>query len=853
MTPDEQAQLEKIFEKHFGTLADTIKTATGAINKKQASQNLSASEIKALREQVRASTDNLKRSQPAYQKFADVLKGSSQKFIDVTDSIEMLDTAIKQTIDDEKNSNRLHEAAELKKQRRDLESAAVARVAQTAVQNFGVGSVRVAGMLSRGAADFTKDLLSNRGGIETATDLAANAAKLTGNTIGEFGEAVGMAGTALAFLPGIVGKIAKLLVFLGPAVGLLGKTAGSFAAEAVTALGQELVKTQKSFHDITGMGVELAGGMGELRNQAARAGLTVDQLGAVAKAAGSELSNMGIGLGEATKRIAGISHVLRSSDLGTQLQNLGYSFEEQAELGASVAANLAAAGKLRTSSDAAIAAQTAQYGKDLKVLAAVTGEDAKKKLEEARTRAMEADVLAATMAQGGQDAVLKLQAQLASMPDSLKKGYLEFVSTGGSAIADAATNVAITENPKIMDQYRQQLASLSDSSKDQSAALNETLMLTEQTGKYAQENLDLVQAVGMAARFGAQGIAGGAAEINNALIMSGVKIQEGSTKAALAATEAAAKTMDPLTKSVNELDKNAQQMKVALGDQLTGPLTKFADTLRAGIGTVEDALRKLGLDTKDNIKATGSHANENFGGMAGGAAGAIVGGAFGAGLGSVVGPIGTIVGGTVGATVLGWLGEKGGSLIGSYFDSGQGQDIPSKALGGVVSGPSSGFKAMLHGIEAVVPLPDGKTIPVMLNMPDSDLARRDTVPPTPAALNTPKLDLARRDTAIPKTLIADLGSALSRNITNPVNTGNLPNLDQWSEKLGNLLDDLADKVQPVTQSAVASDQSSNSSAITNALRDLIDLTEDQLAQLKEAVDQLRDHKDLTRKLLSATV
>jgi len=41
----------------------------------------------------------------------------------------------------------------------------------------------------------------------------------------------------------------------------------------------------------------------------------------------------------------------------------------------------------------------------------------------------------------------------------------------------------------------------------------------------------------------------------------------------------------------------------------------------------------------------------------------------------------------------------------------------SFAKGGIASGPKSGYKAMLHGTEAVVPLPDGKKIPV--NMQDS--------------------------------------------------------------------------------------------------------------------------------------
>jgi hypothetical protein len=38
-----------------------------------------------------------------------------------------------------------------------------------------------------------------------------------------------------------------------------------------------------------------------------------------------------------------------------------------------------------------------------------------------------------------------------------------------------------------------------------------------------------------------------------------------------------------------------------------------------------------------------------------------------------------------------------------------------KALGGISSGPISGYSEILHGTEAVVPLPDGKTIPVSLD------------------------------------------------------------------------------------------------------------------------------------------
>ena len=34
--------------------------------------------------------------------------------------------------------------------------------------------------------------------------------------------------------------------------------------------------------------------------------------------------------------------------------------------------------------------------------------------------------------------------------------------------------------------------------------------------------------------------------------------------------------------------------------------------------------------------------------------------------------------------------------------------------GGIATGPRSGYAATLHGTEAVIPLPDGKTIPVVM-------------------------------------------------------------------------------------------------------------------------------------------
>jgi hypothetical protein len=58
------------------------------------------------------------------------------------------------------------------------------------------------------------------------------------------------------------------------------------------------------------------------------------------------------------------------------------------------------------------------------------------------------------------------------------------------------------------------------------------------------------------------------------------------------------------------------------------------------------------------------------------------------------------------------------------------------ATGGVLSGPATGFPVVLHGTEAVVPLPDGKTIPVSIDAPQEPTV----TPPPQQTNNTAQLD-----------------------------------------------------------------------------------------------------------------
>ena len=79
------------------------------------------------------------------------------------------------------------------------------------------------------------------------------------------------------------------------------------------------------------------------------------------------------------------------------------------------------------------------------------------------------------------------------------------------------------------------------------------------------------------------------------------------------------------------------------------------------------------------------------------------------GMGTKVGDI------TTGSDDTGFFGKTMNFLgtFGSFFGFAKGGITPVYAAsGGMFKGPKSGYPAMLHGNEAVVPLPDGRSIPV---------------------------------------------------------------------------------------------------------------------------------------------
>lgn len=669
-------EMSALFAKYFGE------------KKPNSAGNVSLADLE---KETKAVVDRLKKSQPVITSFNSLLTGQKKSVEDLTETMESFDKALDEankTLDEAEKTKKI---AEVNNARAATISAARSKAMASSFHNAAVAGLSFADSMIKNSFAFAKELQSGASGLELGTQTTVNTVKAAGKTMTDLTGIATSLGTVFSLIPGPIGLVARGLTMLSMVLGAAVEKATEYTEQGLQYLGDELKNTQKSFVEINSAGAILAGGMTELREEAANAGLYVSQFSAIVKSSQAELALMGLGIGEAAKRIGGVSKELRNSELGMQLRKLGYTAEEQSIISAQVFANLSASGKMRVASDKDVAAQTVQYAKDLKVLATITGEDAKKKMDEARAQAMEADLLARAQAKGG-NAFDILQKQLATLNPAVKKYYMEMISTGGVGV-DAATSIYMTQNPKLREQLEKMLDTFSRGAVTGSAALDETAQLNSKTAAYARENLVNTQAIAIGTRLTGDATLKGVTDIANAYLVAGATQKEGATEAARLAAENAALNNRPLDLSIAKLDEDAQRLRAALSDATTGAITKFAETMRAGIETVDAALKRLGIQTSQNTQAKtepGWFDRHSASLKVAGGAGLM---AAGTAIGTASFGLATPIGLSVAA--------GGASMMANGISE---SNKKGWSTGGISTGPASGHAELLHGTELIVPL-----------------------------------------------------------------------------------------------------------------------------------------------------
>ena len=457
-------------------------------------------------------------------------------------------------------------------------------------------------------------------------------------------------------------------------------------------LSKELNDSIKMMNTFNKMGAGFAGGVQEMRRAAFDAGMNVDQFTATMERATPNLKLMGMTTAGAINKVSDVAFEFGRVKTGgetlrNQLRGLGYTVEEQSELAAQYLANQRAtmtAEQFKNIDSRKVAEQTRQYAVDLKVLADITGKNAKAAMEEARVKSMEADI----MAQLSPEEATKFQAAYAAMPDYAKKGFLEYVSSGGQAITDQATNIGMAQNAQFEQLIKGSYASIKDANMS-ATTINDQVL--KQVSVVGAEQQRIVKESGggiiaMANRLGASGL-GEISSLFNSMLSSGLYSKEAVEKSRQN-QESMAELNNKFTKDIIKFQDNVQNYSISMSARLGSFLQPFTETLDKMtfamnsfvVLTTQGILGKAPpAGSRPGAEATQPYSKDQYL--------------------TDLAALAKLVLVPVLKDIQDWMkaGERRGM-----------------ARGGVATGPMTGYPMTLHGTEAVIPLADG-SVPVQLS------------------------------------------------------------------------------------------------------------------------------------------
>ncbi len=589
-----QNALDELQEK-FGINDKALASFTKAVKKTSADFNKSVSDL----------NKEIAKNKAGYKEQLALINKLDDAIEDLTESAKKEQNATKKLATEQ-------EKAALIAQRDALQTSASMRGLQeaTAKATTEMGKTAV-----KGAGEFVKGLQSNASGIDLAAGLMN--AGIDFATSGVKGLAQGVTAAApMLMRMGPWGMAAgAALTFLGIAAETGADSLNKLAKFGVAVLQKEAEKTFKAFNSMNASGAMFTDGMTGMRNAASGAGLTVDAFSKVVQDNQLAIAASGLGMTEGVKQIGKISSDLKKSGVQQQLMNLGFSLEEQAGLIAETMRDMrAAGGGPLKASNAEVAEQTQKYAENLRIIAAITGEDAKKKMEETRDQANQ---LMFQQKLAGMDETQRQNVinAMANMSKQQQKDYMDMVNFG-SIVNKTGAIMAST-----MPSYAASIQASADATKR--GVLNDNLQRDINSRNQAGMMKEAMEAGGVAAA-NAAGISGAASDAASA-IMDQVLFMRSQTKEAIAAAEAdAKKAKDPadgLTKGLIGAEQAAYGLKAALEKELLPAVTKFAtaaDQILKGTRKMldeyglGDPTRKAAEDAKNAATIEKGRADQNF-------------------------------------------------------------------------------------------------------------------------------------------------------------------------------------------------------------------------------------------------
>jgi hypothetical protein len=574
----------------------------------------------------------------------------------------------------------------------------------------------------------TDPIKAGAGILETANNIVASIAHI-GVKIG-----VALGKAAVGWVPFIGTGLADAV----DALGVLGDTIIDFASQIFstvnTILENEFQKRARQLFSFMTIGGSFAGGMSEMGQLATQSGIGIDTFTKAVVAARPYITDMGLTVGDATRLLSknmaalGTTMGKGGKTVRDELLALGYNYEQQGVVMAQYMAQLKTTGvNLQAMAPAQLATLTEEYAKHLKVLSDITGQNAQQLMDQARAEAQRGalmDSLTATQSRAFQDAYATLAAMPGQQGPKLQAALAQVLAGG------VVTDPVIAGNKIIMDMLKQTASQVSAGNINMVTAtqanLGKAAEAYRSAGESATDFATLMNPSGTSA------VAQGMSTFGNALRQ--YRYDPTAAEASMTAADGQAAASDGLTSSYvsltgtmndfqNAMEALAQEALPTYAKVMASAAANTAGFVTTGIKLV---LGQIGLlqafsqITGINLNVPGL--NSVMGGTAPSAADVQN---TGSGAGS------SLASAQSSSTQAPTKGQAG-SLDGTYAPP-----PPKAAAGGILSGPVSGFAAELHGTEAVVPLPDGKTIPVEVSTSNANqpMASENTFKNLTSAVN----------------------------------------------------------------------------------------------------------------------
>lgn len=498
--------------------------------------------------------------------------------------VDSLTDSIEEAIDANEESAKI---AKLLAQREQL----IREAGWRNLKEQSLGLAKTFGSLSTTlAGSFTRDLQAGADATKLSTGVFSTAIDLGAATLTATASAFEGAGTAMAqSMNPLVAGFGAVTAGLSKLATKATVLASQFAKFALDVISKEVSKTVESFGKLSAGGVAMADGMMGMREAARGSMLTLEDFSNLVSRQSENIAQSGLGVNAGVKRM-GQALTAGGDSMRYTLMNMGYSIEEQGDLVAeTMKAMRQQAGPL-TATGPEIALQTQKYAENLRIISAITGEDAKKKQAEAREAASQ---LAFQQKLAGMDESQRLGIvnAMANMSDVQRKNFMDMVNFG--AVINRSGAVMNSSSQGMSEQLSRTMELFNAGALDAESFR----AIQKQTNDQIRNDLQTGGAFVALAQAEAAGLTTFATDVANA---AGKTLQGLPTEQAIKDAEKSVKsqkeTTDEFTQNMNEAQIATKQLAIGLQDLLTGPMTKFAESTEGILTTMRDALIAMGFD-----------------------------------------------------------------------------------------------------------------------------------------------------------------------------------------------------------------------------------------------------------------